>query len=120
MEHWEEFGALVARAIPILKAKHGADWLRSMRRQMPGGTFYLFLGYLYLTPKGEGPAFGGKPIRDSDIADQFGRSVATVRRWRNTLALHGYIDQHRTPDGWLITLKSSRDANPSKSGHVLH
>lgn len=104
-ESLQQFNSLIVRAIEIMKRKKGKGWLRAMRRQLPGGTFSLFLVYIYLSPEEGGPAFDGQPIRDADLADELGHSVSTVRRWRNALAVHGYITQSKTPEGWIVNLK---------------
>jgi hypothetical protein len=62
------------------------------------------------TPDGsfDGIVLGGKPIRDEDAAVPFGCCARTTRRWRQRLASFGYIDQLRTPMGYVIRVKKSK------------
>ncbi len=55
-----------------------------------------------------GIVLGGKPIRDQDIADRFGCSVKTVRRWRIRLTREDYIVTTRTPYGFTYKVSNSK------------
>lgn len=56
----------------------------------------------------DGLVLGGKPIRDEDTASAFGCCDRTTRRWRKRLARFGYIEQLRTPVGYVIRVKRSK------------
>jgi hypothetical protein len=50
----------------------------------------------------EGIVLGGRPIRDEELADAFGCSRKTSRRWRQRLTKFGFIRTRRTPNGFVI------------------
>jgi hypothetical protein len=65
----------------------------------------------------DGIVLGGKPIRDEDTASAFGCCPRTVRTWRVRLARFDYIEQLRTPVGYVIRVKKSKKwpERPEKS-----
>jgi hypothetical protein len=86
------------------------------RRKELGRSIWLFLYYYSLQgreiqpdeildrPWAAGMTFSEIPCRDSDAARVFGCSAETVRNWRKRLAALGYIEQRRTPAGYVITI----------------
>lgn len=82
-----------------------------MQRRLSTGAFALFVTLLALADD-DGKVRGGRPISDLDLAAEFGRSVQTIRRWRNVLAAHGYVSQVRKPEGWVIGIEPGDDKDP--------
>ena len=79
-------------------------------------SYWLFTWYIDKTTKESeagdggrvGVVLGGLPIRDSDAASAFGCSEKTARNWRTRLAREGYIEQKRTPVGYVIRVLKSK------------
>ena len=103
-ETLEQFGSLLSRAVELAKAKHGCNWLNKTHHELSTGAFALLVTYLAMADD-DGIVHGGRPIPDADLAEEFGRSIPTVQKWRNLLAAHGYVGQERKEGGWVITLK---------------
>jgi hypothetical protein len=55
-----------------------------------------------------GVVLGGRPISDEYAARALGCSYKTIRRMRTRLAKHGYIEQKRTPIGYVIRVRRSK------------
>jgi len=55
-----------------------------------------------------GLVLGNKPVQIQELADRFGVSRSTVKRWVETLEQHEYIKTTRAPYGLIFTVKNSK------------
>jgi len=63
-----------------------------------------------------GLVLGFRPVRDAEIAREFGCVDRTIRRWRNRLARLAYISLDRTAQGFRVTVLKSKKWR-TRDGH---
>lgn len=80
-----------------------------------GSAIWLFLWCISSTTKEVekdgtvwGIVLGNKPIKISELEEEFGVSNRTVRSWIKTLEDHHYIRVTRAPYGLIFTVKNSK------------
>lgn len=83
-----------------------------------GSAIWLFLWFISSTTKEverEGVAWGvvlgNKPLKLSELADQFDVNQKTIQRWIEVLEQHGYIRVTRAPYGLIFTVNNSKKFN---------
>lgn len=83
-----------------------------------GSAIWLFLWFISSTTKEverEGVAWGivlgNKPLKLSELADQFDVNQKTIQRWIEALEQHGYIRVTRAPYGLIFTVNNSKKFN---------
>ncbi len=59
-------------------------------------------------PDGRGSVLGGIPVSDERPAGELGFPVKTIRRWRRTLVLGGYVSVNRAAQGHRYTILKSK------------
>ncbi|GAA0390244.1 HTH domain-containing protein [Paenibacillus motobuensis] len=80
-----------------------------------GSAIWLFLWCISSTTKEVekdgivwGIVLGNKPIKVSDLEEEFGVSNRTIRSWIKTLEDHQYIRVTRAPYGLIFTVRNSK------------
>lgn len=89
--------------------------LSQEHRERIGPALWEFLWFISkttrdITDKDEtwGIVLGGKPIKQSDIADEMGVSESTVKRNIARLKQYGYVEAKRAPYGEIYRVRNSK------------
>ncbi|KXZ13401.1 phage portal protein [Bacillus nakamurai] len=89
--------------------------LNSEHYDKMGSSVWLFLWFISSTTKEQvhdgvkwGIVLGQKPVKAREMAEVFGVSEKTVRRWLDLLEKHEYIKVVRAPYGLMISVKHSK------------
>ncbi|PRR97370.1 DeoR family transcriptional regulator [Bacillus atrophaeus] len=93
--------------------------LNSEHYDKMGSAVWLFLWFISSTTKERrkdgvnwGIVLGHKPLKAKEMADVFGVSEKTVRRWLDQLEKNGYILVRRAPYGVMISVRHSKKFIP--------
>lgn len=91
-----------------------------------GSAIWLFLWCISSTTKEVekdgtvwGIVLGNKPVKTSDLEEEFGVSDRTIRSWIKTLEDHQYIKVTRAPYGLIFTVRNSKKFK-SRSEEMFH
>lgn len=89
--------------------------LNSEHYDKMGSSVWLFLWFISSTTKEHlqdgvnwGIVLGHKPVKAREMAEVFGVSEKTVRRWLDLLEKHEYVKVVRAPYGLMISVKHSK------------